>query len=106
MDTVCHDVIIYDDFIIYVPNSFTPDNDGRNDVFLPVVSGHDPLTYEFFIFNRWGELIFETQNSGSGWDGTYKAVMSKEDTYVWKIKVKSAINNKQHDFIGHVNLLK
>ena len=106
VDSICHDIIIYDEFIVYVPNSFTPDNDGRNDIFLPVVSGHDPLSYELLIFNRWGELIFETEHSESGWDGTYKTVMSKEDTYVWKIKVKSAIDNKQHDFIGHVNLLK
>jgi gliding motility-associated-like protein len=106
VDTVCHDVIIYDEFIVYVPNSFTPDNDGVNDVFLPIVNGHDPLSYQLLVFNRWGELIFETQHSENGWDGTYKTVMSKEDTYVWKIKVKSAIDGKQHDFIGHVNLLK
>jgi gliding motility-associated-like protein len=105
-DTVCHYIQIFDEFLVYVPNAFTPDNDGINDVFLPVVNGHDPLSYQLLIFNRWGELIFESQHDNVGWNGTYKTVISKEDTYVWKLKLKSAADGKQHDYIGHVNLLK
>lgn len=106
VDSICQTIIINDIFIIYVPNAFTPDGDGINDVFLPILSGLDPLTYELMIFNRWGELIFETQNYGQSWDGTHKGIMSQEDVYVWKIKVKDAIENKKHDYIGHVTLLK
>jgi gliding motility-associated-like protein len=106
IDSTCQTIIVYDIFIIYVPNAFTPDGDGINDVFLPILSGLDPLTYELMIFNRWGELIFETQNYGQSWDGYYKGIMSQEDVYVWKIKVKDAIHNEKHDYIGHVTLLK
>lgn len=106
VDTTCQTVIINDIFIIYVPNAFTPDGDGINDVFLPILSGIDPLTYDLMIFNRWGELIFETSNYGQSWDGMHKGLMSKEDVYVWKIKVKDAVNNEKHEYIGHVTLLK
>ena len=106
VDTICQTIIINDIFIIYVPNAFTPDGDGINEVFLPILSGIDPLSYELMIFNRWGELIFETQNYGQSWDGYHKGIMSQEDVYVWKIKVKDAIENKKHEYIGHVTLLK
>jgi len=106
VDTVCQTIIINDIFILYVPNAFTPDGDGINDFFFPVVSGIDPLTYEFMIFNRWGELIFESQNQAVTWDGTHKGLMSQEDVYVWKIKVKDAIRGEKHEYIGHVTLLK
>lgn len=106
VDTTCQTIIINDIFIIYVPNAFTPDNDGINDYFLPILSGIDPLSYDLMIFNRWGELIFETDVMTKWWDGTYKGLMSKEDVYVWKIKVKDAIENKKREYIGHVTLLK
>lgn len=105
-DTICHDVIILDLFLIYVPNTFTPDNDGINDYFFPVIDGYDPLNFKLMIFNRWGELIFETEHPDSKWDGTYKGIMSKEDTYVWKILTKDVGTGKKREFIGHVNLLK
>jgi gliding motility-associated-like protein len=106
MDTVCHDVIILDLFLIYVPNTFTPDNDGINDYFFPVLDGYDPLNFKMMIFNRWGDLIFETESPENKWDGTYKGLMSKEDTYVWKILTKDVGTGKKREFIGHVNLLK
>jgi gliding motility-associated-like protein len=105
-DTVCHDILIYDEYLVYVPNTFTPDNDGVNDVFIPIINGYNPLSYEFLIFNRWGELIFQTENPFLGWDGTFKSLECKEDTYVWKVSLKSTFDNKVHEYIGHVNLLR
>ena len=106
IDTVCHVIVIEDEFIVYVPNAFTPDQDGNNEIFIPIISGHDPEEYEFMIFNRWGELIFISENSNSGWDGSYKGWSSKEDVYVWKLNVKEANNNKQHNLVGHLSLLR
>lgn len=105
-DSICQTVIIYDEFIVYVPNTFTPDGDGKNDIFLPIVSGHDPLSFEFYIFDRWGELIFESHSNQVGWDGTHKAQMAKQDVYVWKLKVKAANGGDKKEFYGHVTLLK
>jgi len=104
--TVCDTVIIGPEYILYVPNAFTPDQDGPNETFYPVIQGEDVLTYEFYIFNRWGELIFESHHPSQGWDGTYRGVMSQTDVYVWKLKVKDATYGKVHEYIGHVTLLR
>lgn len=106
VDTVCHNIVIDDEFLIYVPNAFTPDADGINDVFYPVLEGYDPLNFEMLIFNRWGELIFDSSDPSQVWDGTYQGVMSKSDVYVWKIIVKDALNGELKTYIGHVTLLK
>ncbi|NNE56165.1 MAG: gliding motility-associated C-terminal domain-containing protein [Flavobacteriales bacterium] len=53
---------------IYVPNTFTPNNDGINDVFQ--VQGHDVFTYTIYIFDRWGEIVFESRNIDEVWDGS------------------------------------
>jgi gliding motility-associated-like protein len=105
-DSICHEVTILDQFLIYVPNAFTPDGDGVNDMFMPRLQGENPLTYEFYIFNRWGEVIFQSNNLLIGWDGTHNGVKVKEDVYVWKIKVKKKINQDKMEFHGHVNLLR
>ncbi|MFZ5554062.1 MAG: choice-of-anchor L domain-containing protein [Bacteroidota bacterium] len=106
MDSTCQFILIYDEFLVYVPNTFTPDGDGINDIFLPIVSGHDPLSYELMIFNRWGELIFESYFNQTGWDGTHKATASKQDVYVWKLKVKKLNNGELKTYYGHVTLLR
>lgn len=108
VDTTSHFIEIGPDFIIYVPNTFTPDGDGKNDVFFPSLEGYDPLRFNMQIFNRWGELIYETAfpDAAAGWDGMYKGIRAKDDTYVWKITVKDVVYGKQHEFVGHVNLLR
>lgn len=105
-DTVCHDVIIEEVYLIYTPNAFTPNGDGLNDIFLPYIQGESPETYELMIFNRWGEMIFLSTDELKGWDGTHKNMKAKEDVYVWKIKVKEAKNSKKHEHVGHVTLLR
>ena len=104
--SVCHDVVINDEFLLYVPNTFTPDGDGVNDIFNPSLQGEDPLTYELYIFNRWGEIIFQSNNKTIGWDGTHKNVKAKEDVYVWKVKVKKSVNEEVIERTGNVNLLR
>jgi len=69
------------DFILYIPNSFTPNNDGLNEVFAPVGDG---LTkYHLMIFNRWGEMIFESSDINFGWDGKFKANLCQIGIYAW-----------------------
>lgn len=103
---VCHEVVVNGQFLIYVPNAFTPDGNGLNDIFLPRLFGEDPDTYEFFIFNRWGQVIFKTTNTDEGWDGTHNGIKAKEDVYVWKIKVKDAENSKKYEYHGSFTLLR
>ena len=74
----------------YVPNSFSPNNDGINDVFKPITNAVDPEYYHLMIFNRWGEMVFETKDSKQGWEGDYKGgeYYLKDDVYTYFLKVK------------------
>lgn len=104
--TVCQDVFINGEFWIYVPNAFTPDNDGLNDIFFAQGRGFDNNDFKLFIFNKWGEKIFEADNPSTYWDGTYKGEMVKQDVYVWRILCKDNYTNEKKEFRGHVTLLR
>jgi gliding motility-associated-like protein len=67
---------------IYVPNAFTPNHDGKNDLARPIGIGIKELKY-FRLYNRWGELVFETKELTKGWDGVWKGVEQPTNTYVW-----------------------
>jgi gliding motility-associated-like protein len=105
-DTTCKIITVIDDLILYIPNSFSPDNDAVNDIFIPILSGAKEGSYIFRIFNRWGEILFETESIDEGWDGTFNGSPVKTDTYIWKIQVADEIKNKKKEYTGHVNLLK
>lgn len=101
---------IKDVILFYVPNTFTPDFDEFNQTFQPVfTSGFDPLDFKMLIFNRFGEVIFETNDAAVGWDGTYGASSNeivKDGTYVWKIEFKETMTDKRHIHSGHINILR
>lgn len=96
-------VLIRLDGVLYIPNSFTPNGDGINDYF--DIQGLDIKTYKLYIFNRWGELLFESDNLLNRWDGRYKGNLVLIDTYVWKVQYSDYLDNS-HEKIGHVNVLR
>ena len=98
-------ILIEGDYSFYTPNAFTPDGDGRNDTFKPFGIGIDRDNYEFYIFNRWGQLIYEGYDPDDVWDGTYQNVMSQQDVYVWKIITRDH-EGQPKDYIGHVTLVR
>ena len=104
VDTAYGTVYISDVFSVYVPNTFTPNGDGRNDYFTPIVTGAE--FFEFWIFDRWGELIYDSSKLGTPWDATYKNVLVQQDVYVWKLHIKEKDSAKTHDLIGHVTIVK
>lgn len=110
VDTARAVINIKDQLIFYIPNTFTPDGDEYNNIFKPVfASGVDPMTYTLLIFNRWGEILFESHDLEIGWDGSYGLSgngLVKEGTYIWKITFKETMSDKKHTFEGHVNILK
>jgi len=71
-----------------VPNTFTPNGDGRNDVFLPIRIFIADNDYLFIIYNRWGQKLFETSNPSDGWDGTLKGAAVQNDAYVYYVSFK------------------
>lgn len=106
-DTATSQITVEDEIILYVPNTFTPDNDNFNEVFKPIVTeGVDIYDFELIILNRWGEIIFESRNVEVGWDGKFKNELMKDGTYVWQIQFKERMTDKRHTMRGHVNMLK
>lgn len=79
-------VIEYCPATIFVPNTFTPNGDGVNDIFLPI--GKSIAAMHLMIFDRWGELLFESNDPAVGWDGSYAGEIVKNDMYVWRIEYK------------------
>lgn len=103
--TFCKEVNVKDVDLFYIPNTFTPDGDFNNDIFKPVMTGYDTESYSFKIFDRWGELIFNTDDIEKGWDGVYKNKLVQMDVYVWKISAKTLNKKELKDYVGHVNIL-
>lgn len=106
-DTKTSIIFVRDELIFYVPNTFTPDGDDFNEVFKPVMtSGFDEYNYTLYIFNRWGEVLFESHNANVGWDGTFQGELVRDGTYVWKIVLKDSQFDDRKEYYGHVNVLK
>lgn len=105
-DTICQTVIINEVFTIYVPNAFTPNEDVLNNVFMPVVDGEMSGTYQFRIFNRWGEEIFFTKDKDQGWDGTVDTQPVQEDIYLWRVIVAPASGGDDQVYMGRVALFR
>lgn len=96
-------ITIYYDGSIYLPNSFTPDGNGENDIFYAY--GKDIVKLEFYIFDRWGEQLFFTDDITKGWDGTYKGKLLPNDTYVWRVWYQDVLG-KGGNMMGRVTLVK
>ncbi len=98
---------VIDEFIYYVPNSFTPDGDNLNNTFLPILySGFDSQSYTLTIFNRWGEILFVSHDPAIGWDGTYGNNVSLVGIYTWTIQVTTSLTKEVKKLHGHVNLIR
>ncbi len=89
---------------IYVPSGFTPNNDGLNDIFKPVLLSIKKLHY-FTVYDRQGNLIFSTKKEGEGWDGTYKGINLTTSVFVWMLEYDS---NEQNNILlkGTVTLIR
>lgn len=77
---------------IYIPNSFTPNGDGLNDMF--GAYGEAILEFNMQIYNRWGQMIFEADNFSTKWDGTYEGTMVPQGSYVYKLSAKGITGNR------------
>ena len=109
IDTASISIHVFEDLIVYVPNSFTPNGDEANQLFYPVLAqGVKKDFIDFKIYNRWGQLVFESYNPQIGWDGTYgnKGRYCEIGTYTWVIKVKAMQDQDAREISGHVNLIR
>ena len=89
-----------------VPNTVTIDDNGLNELFFPVFSNFEEImNFKLEIFNRWGELIFETKDIQGGWNGTYNGVAVQSGTYTWKVTYKD-LEGFDYQSVGHINVLR
>jgi gliding motility-associated-like protein len=95
--------------VYYIPNTFSPDGDQFNQTFLPIFTyGIDPYNYQMLIYNRWGEIIFESLHPEIGWDGSYgmQGNPAQNGTYTYLITIKIPSLDKRQVIKGHVNLIR
>jgi gliding motility-associated-like protein len=112
--------------VVYVPNSFTPNDDGTNDLFIPVVTSYSELDqYEFRIYDRWGEIVFFSKTVGEGWNGiagrpwpnsgTEQPPGSlpsgiqqrpQDGTYTWTLRARIKGSSDVEDYRGHVSIIR
>jgi gliding motility-associated-like protein len=108
-DTVCKTLSISSELILFMPSAFTPDNDGVNDLFFPTIIGAERAEYSFAIFNRWGDLIWETRELEGKWNGQgaiEEGYFARDEVYTWKITVKKAESPVKKSYQGKVTILR
>jgi gliding motility-associated-like protein len=106
-DSTVKNIIVEQDPLFYVPNSFTPDNNEFNEVFLPVFSDNLVLSdFELRITNRWGELLFVSQNPTVGWNGTYGGKLVQDGVYVYNLVFREVGFASVFQSTGSVNLIR
>jgi gliding motility-associated-like protein len=102
-DTVLKVITVASDFAVYVPNTFTPNDDSRNDMFVPVARA--VKLYDLKIYDRWGQEVFHSKSLSDGWDGTYRGTACKQDVYTWVLDLSSS--NGEHVLkTGTVTLIR
>ena len=93
--------------LIYIPNTFTPDGDEHNQTFAPVfTSGFDPYNFNMKIFNRWGEIVWETNDPKSTWDGTYNNIKCSDGSYTWVVRFGMIKDDGKREFSGNLTIIK
>ncbi|MBL7953152.1 MAG: gliding motility-associated C-terminal domain-containing protein [Flavobacteriales bacterium] len=101
-------VVEYCPSAIFIPNTFTPNGDGTNDIFIPV--GKNIVAMHLWVFDRWGNQLFESDNPSMGWDGTYGGEVVKNDIYVWRLaytfEEKDGTLGMEQEQMGHIQVLR
>lgn len=105
-DNTSQTVIISEQYLMYVPNTITPDGDEFNEVFKPYFNGIDIYNYTLTIYNRWGEVMFVSYDPSVGWTGTYGGEIVPNGVYVWHIFTSEVTSDRILEYHGHVTVLK
>lgn len=104
-DTITKEICVKEGFNFWIPNAFSPDGDTKNDYFYPKGTGWLETDYTFEIYNRWGILVFKTNDTAGQWDGTFGGSRATDEIYVWHVFVRDIYDN-EHDYRGHVLIMR
>lgn len=105
-DTLTLNAIVEEGFLFFVPNTFTPDGDEFNQTWNISLKGSDLFGFNLKVYNRWGEIVWETNDSSVEWDGTHRGKPLQQGTYSWKATIKNKNNDGRTEYNGIVTLLR
>jgi gliding motility-associated-like protein len=105
-DTITKIINVYEEQLFYIPNTFTPDGDTYNELFRPYFRGIDPYDFHMTIYNRWGEIVFESYDATGGWNGAYGGLIVADGVYIWHIVTSEIATDKKLEYHGHVTVLR
>ncbi len=108
-DTSCQTIIIEGELFVYVPTAFTPDGDGLNELFYPIILGAEKDGYEFAIFDRYGKEIFRTNEIGAKWNGSYnddKDYYVVNGLYTWIMNIRKEGSTEKTVFRGVITIIR
>ncbi len=105
-DTVTKIVPVLPEVILYAPNAFTPDGDEFNQTWFVHIAGIDPQDFELLVYNRWGQIVWESKDPEGIWDGTYLGQIVPPGTYTWTIRTKDMLNDKKYEWQGALNVIR
>lgn len=105
-DTLNYELIVFSDIIIFAPNTFTPDGDEHNQNWGITMKGIDEYNFEILVFNRWGQIVWESHNINEEWDGTYNGKLVDSGTYAWVIRTKDLLEDTKYTYNGTVTIIR
>lgn len=106
VDTMQQEIEILSEVILYVPNTFTPNGDDYNNTWRMSVNGVIPSSFNLQVYNRWGDIVFESDDLENEWDGTYKGKFVPTGVYTYRIIAEDAIHTQKYEWTGTINILK
>jgi gliding motility-associated-like protein len=104
-DTAEAIIPVVPEVIVYAPNAFTPDGDEHNNTWRVFISGISTSNFDLEIYNRWGEILWESHDPDASWDGTYGGNRVKEGTYIWKMRAMDMFTDEKFEWTGHVTII-
>ena len=105
-DSLTKPIFVNGVFRIYTPNGFSPDNDGTNDIWMPVITGIEPTDYLLEVWDRWGKKVFSTTNPDEGWDGHYGGKKLGIGTFAWRVEFRDRYTVERIIRRGAVSIVK
>ena len=106
VDSVIKIIEVMEDMNVFIPNSFTPNGDGMNDIFNVKGLGFKQEGFSMEVFDRWGHSMFFSKDVTKGWDGTVKGSVAQDGVYIYKIKAVGVNGEGRKEYVGHVTLMK
>lgn len=106
LDSIQKLVRIENDVLIFAPNTFTPDGDEFNENWKVHIEGIDIHNFHLQLYNRWGEIVYESFDPEGEWDGTYGSIIAPAGVYIWKINASDFENDNKYEFNGFVTIIR